>query len=73
MIKKKAERPLFAFPMCVSEGGVIEDFGMTMRDYFAGRALGGMLADPNVVADRPRDLANCCYEIADAMVERSKT
>jgi hypothetical protein len=40
--------------------------GMSLRDWFAGQALGGMCAK-----DAHRDwLAQQAYEIADAMIER---
>lgn len=50
--------------------------GMSLRDYFAGRALGGLLADERVTvhdAKRRETLAANCYLIADAMLlERAK-
>jgi len=50
-----------AFPvMYVSEG-------MTLRDYFAGQALAGALADPNVNMP-PAQLAELAYMEADAML-----
>lgn len=42
--------------------------GMTLRDYFAAKAMQGMLAEPN--ADYYHaDLAKGAYEIADAMLK----
>ena len=50
-----------AFPvMYVSEG-------MTLRDYFAGQALAGTLADPNFNMP-PAQLAELAYMEADAML-----
>jgi|688.fasta_scaffold491561_3 hypothetical protein len=50
-----------AFPvMYVSEG-------MTLRDYFAGQALAGALADPNFNMP-PAQLAELAYMEADAML-----
>ena len=61
--------------------------GMSLRDYFAAKALAGLLADPNscgegVPADDPEcdqkvqqqrlDLARCCYLFADAMLKARK-
>jgi hypothetical protein len=45
--------------------------GMTLRDYFAAKALGGILADPNVTIDTAEDadrLAAAVYRLADAML-----
>lgn len=45
--------------------------GMTLRDYFAGQALAGSLA--NTDAPTPEVEAQWAYEIADAMLaERAK-
>lgn len=44
--------------------------GMTLRDYFAAKAMGGMLADPDVTVDydKGRRLAELSYKLADAML-----
>lgn len=43
--------------------------GMTLRDYFAAKAMQGSLADPNVdPTDHKDDFARWCYEVADAMI-----
>lgn len=47
-----------------------QDAGMTLRDYFAARALAGLLANK----DRPghfsdQDDATYCYSMADAMLK----
>ena len=45
---------------------------LTLRDYFAGKALNGVIADPTVQVD-PQTAAKACYEYADAMLaERGK-
>ena len=41
--------------------------GMTLRDYFAGQALAGMLAAPPEIA-APCDYASVAYDYADAML-----
>ena len=44
--------------------------GMSLRDWFAGQALAGMLSDPNVCG--PSFIANSArlaYECADAMLK----
>jgi hypothetical protein len=44
--------------------------GMTLRDYFAAQALQGMLASGNLPKTMPdADLADCVYNLADAMLE----
>ena len=62
-----------AFP-CVSESKP-EDRGLSLRDYFAGQAIAGMLASESE-ADRsykPHQLADRAYDVADAMLaERQK-
>ena len=48
--------------------------GMSLRDYFAGQALAGITASPNLDRSKPApELARNCYSIADAMLdERAK-
>ena len=44
--------------------------GMTMRDYFAAKALGGLIASRDARSPHfaPKDDAAYCYAIADAML-----
>ncbi|MDR9052108.1 hypothetical protein [Burkholderia multivorans] len=44
--------------------------GMTLRDYFAAKAIAGLLADPNVKLgeDRTDKVAVLAYSVADAML-----
>ena len=58
------EAPLRAFPLLYQNGSV--DRGMTLRDWFAGQALVGLLAANEWVH---RTGAAACYEIADKMLE----
>lgn len=66
-----------AFPKTTGEtqggyGYVKSAGGMTLRDYFAGQALAGFLADSKVV-DTPSEMARGAYKMADAMLaEREK-
>lgn len=65
-----------AFP-CVAETGVnYPDPGMTLRDYFAGQALPGVISaimSNEGHAWQPHDFANEAYALADAMLaERAK-
>ena len=46
----------------------IDQNGMTMRDYFAAKAMQAILSDPNYTAE-DRKLAEASYAIADAMLK----
>jgi len=50
------------------------DSGMTLKDYFAGQALMGLLAHPDSSSiASPKDFARDAYKFANAMlVERQK-
>jgi len=41
--------------------------GLSVRDYFAGQALAGLWADPDVQMT-PEQAAKWCYDAADAML-----
>jgi hypothetical protein len=62
-----------AFP--VSHGmalvaGLQNAYGMTLRDYFAAKAMQGLLASGNLPKTMPdADLAECAYALADAMLK----
>ena len=43
-------------------------YGMTLRDYFAAKAMQGVMAC-NGVYDDEKKLARWCYEQADAMLK----
>ena len=51
-------------------------FGMSLRDYFAAKAMAGFCADPNVEWKHGQEieltLAKLAYEVADAMIEVRK-
>lgn len=52
-------------------------FGMSLRDYFAGQAMTGMLSNSSCLAEQAwksdKCLAEWCYKAADAMIaERNK-
>lgn len=63
-----------AFPLAVPAGYEFADGGMSLRDWFAGQALSGMMgnADMPFAADaadvEPRQIAEAAYELADAML-----
>jgi hypothetical protein len=58
----------FAVPAVFNEGlGVhSQEYGMTLRDYFAAKALQGMLAHHESLTVNQVDV---CYDIADAMIK----
>ena len=44
--------------------------GMALRDYFAAQAMQGMLASGNLPKTMPdADIAECSYNLADAMMK----
>lgn len=48
--------------------------GMTLRDYFAAKAMQGFAADPNTAQSPIKAIAHTAYEWADAMLaEREAT
>lgn len=63
-----------AFPQCVQylNGNIAQHVaGMTLRDYFAAKAMQGFMSVPG--AFQPKLDAQIAYEMADAMLaERSK-
>ena len=44
------------------------DFGMSLRDHFAGCALQGLCAVTGVDFGGSKGAAKVCYELADAMI-----
>ena len=62
-----------AFPTLEEHGFNSGEPGMTLRDYFAAKALLGLLSDGSI-RDKPEGFAKSAYEVADAMLkERDKT
>lgn len=57
-----------AFPIIHPDGMGVQYFGMSLRDYFAAKALQGFCADPNTAGDKRADIVAECYELADAML-----
>ena len=43
--------------------------GMSLRDWFAGMALAGSMADSEAVFENGKAIASFCYRVADAMIE----
>ena len=62
-----------AFPRPSSEPGSsypgsLGQLGMTLRDWFAGQALGGLVGTGTLLSDY--DVADRAWDLADAMLER---
>jgi hypothetical protein len=63
-----------AFPFWCDSNGMANFQGMTLRDYFAAKAMQGLMSARNPILTKIADIAEGAYEIADAMLaERSKT
>jgi hypothetical protein len=64
-----------AFPFSpnqsVGGGSMMPDRGMTLRDYFAAKAMQGIVSDPNVTVGWEKTAA-WAYSMADAMMEARK-
>ena len=56
-----------AFPY-VADADFDYGTGMTLRDYFAAKALQGLLSD-TTVRSTPDEFASNCYIVADAMLK----
>jgi len=48
-----------------------QDSGMTLRDYFAAKAMAVYFQDPNIedIVGDLASVANWCYEVADEMLK----
>ncbi len=61
-----------AFPVKtdMADGSSIESMGMSLRDYFAAKAMQGLLSDPNagMLDDDMNHWAALSYKMADAML-----
>lgn len=67
-MKKDTGGPAFPCDRIPMTEGVICSDGMTLRDWFAGQALIGLLSDSNIKASQT-DFAKNAYKLADAMLE----
>ena len=62
--------PAFPYTNC-EDHGLSGGYGMSLRDYFAGRALQGILAGRRNVPDKDfpmQDVVLASFEFADAMI-----
>ena len=60
-----------AFPRSGNDDCTSE-FGMTLRDYFAGQALAGMMARKDSDGWTQREVADDCYLYAESMLATRK-
>lgn len=76
-----ANENAFPIPMAIGPGGDVYqayDKGMSLRDWFAGQALAGILAGgfadtiPHDDIGGGRDAADYAYQYADAMLKARK-
>ena len=69
--KKTDGGPAFPIYGKLNEWGYAEQPGMTLRDYFAAKAMQGMAGSPRYCEHGwdQADLAAQAYEIADAMLK----
>ena len=59
-----------AFPMGYHpEGNSADQFGMTLRDYFAAAALQGLMAEYDPEDELEHHIAKWSYKAADAMLK----
>ncbi len=64
---KEGEQP--AFPVGANEyGGHGTCFGLTVRDYFAAKAMNGICAHPETWGLVEQEIADHSYRLADAML-----
>ena len=67
MTNKQAGGPAFPAPAGVSH---ITEQGMTLRDYFAAKAMQGYLSDSEWLGEvSPQGTAEAAYRVADAMLK----
>ena len=66
-MSKETGGPAFPIPGAQMWG----NSGMSLRDYFAAKALQGLLADTNIKSSA-EEFASRAYDVADAMLEARK-
>ena len=66
--EKKPENP-FAFAMISAQGEYSQE-GMTLRDYFAAKAMQGLISHYGIDGDYERECPMKSFEIADTMLKQ---
>ena len=74
MIEKETGGPAFARPGAVFKGPNGQDMGneaslgMSLRDYFAAKAMQSLIVDPDRADQSREECARLSYAMADAML-----
>ena len=72
-MKQQKDEEERAFPVVVPDPYVWHyEAGMLLRDYFAAKALTGIISHPNGQAGQWEDAAVDAYKAADAMIKARK-
>jgi len=62
-----------AFPWQIDNGETMRGHkGMTLRDYFAAKAMQGMLSENSGIRYPTDELVDFAYKVADAMMKARK-
>lgn len=64
--------PAFPFTEFQKDGAKVSAYGMTMRDYFAVKAMAAYIAAMHGNPPEPETTAECAYFMADAMLAERK-
>lgn len=75
MQNNRPDEPAFPTGELNNDGSCLHasSMGMSLRDYFAAKALSGFCADPSTGEKPVGHFAKCAYRLADAMMEARKT
>jgi hypothetical protein len=70
-MKRRKKRKMHDIPAFPTENSYLVStlHGMTLRDYFAGRAMQGMLCENSGIRYPTDELVNFAYAVADAMMK----
>lgn len=60
---------MYAFPSGHNPKTGTQESGMTLRDYFAAKAMQSLLWNPDSQLDSKEDICEAAYEYADKMLK----